>query len=177
MPRTLGLQSIVFISLAEPALLTTQKDHELPAFPFSLAEGVQTWRAVTLHVGIPYVFINYALKHGSVWMSQTTMFWRHEDVLAFCHQVNKNKKKKLLDVLMLLPAAQDLAVQWTAVPIKEIYVRPIEDGEMDFPLYVTHEDEIVGGLSLVASNDCVSTDYRTLLKVFPHHVNIDKRTR
>jgi len=111
-------------------------------------------------------------------MSQTTIFWRHEDLLEFCQQVNKDKKRKLLDVFMLLPAAQDLAHQWCVVPIKEIYVGQIEDGEIDFPLYVTVEDKIVGGLSFGAANDGVEpTDYRMLPRVFPDHSNIVKKTR
>lgn len=104
-------------------------------------------------------------------MSQTTIFWRHEDVLEFCQQVNKDKKRQLLDVFMLLPDEEDLAHQWCVVPIKEIYVSQIEDGEIDFPLYVTLEDEIVGGLSFGTANDGVaSVDYRMLPRVFPNMV-------
>ncbi len=142
---------------------------------------MQTWRAVTLHFGMPYVFVNYALKQGKAWMSQTTIFWRHEDVLAFCQQVNKDKKRKLSEVFMLLPAAQDLAHQWCVVPIKEIYVSRIEDGEMDFPLYVTVDDEVVGGVSFGAVNEgVVSNDYRILPRVFPdraNDTNTSKETR
>lgn len=162
-------------------MLTTQKEHYLPGYPFSSGAGVQTWRAVTLHFGMPYVFVNYALKQGRAWMSQTTIFWRHEDVLAFCQQVNKDKKRKLLEVFMLLPAAQDLAHQWCVTPIKEIYVSQIEDGETDFPLYVTVEDEVVGGLSFGSVNDDVaSSDYRMLPQVFPgraNDTNTGKKTR
>jgi len=158
-------------------LLTTQKEHQLPGYPFSSGAGVQTWRAVTLHFGVSYIFANYAIKQGGAWMSQTTIFWRHEDVLAFCQQVNKDKNRKLLDVFMLLPAEQDLAHQWHVVPIKEIYVSQIEDGEMDFPLYVTVEDEIVGGLSFGGANDgAASVDYRTLPRVFPDPASIVKKT-
>lgn len=168
----------MFIVVTELALLTTQKEHQLPGYPFSSGTGVQTWRAVTLHCGLSYVFVNYELRQGRARMSQTTIFWRHEDVLEFCQQVNKDKKRKLLDVFMLLPAAQDLAHQWCVVPIKEIYVSQIEDSEIDFPLYVTVEDEIVGGLSFGAANDGVaSSDYRMLPRVFPDHSNTVKKTR
>ena len=149
-------------------MLTTQKEHRLPGYPFSSGVDVQTWRAVTLHFGLPYVFVNYALKQGGAWMSQTTIFWRHEDVLSFCQQVNRDKKRKLIDIFMLLPTAQDTAHQWCVVPIKEIYVSRIEDAELDFPLYVTAEDEIVGGLSFGAADDDVALrDYRMLPRVFP----------
>lgn len=156
-------------------MLTTQKDHELPGYPFSSREGVQTWRAVTLHFGMPYVFVNYALRHDRAWMSQTTIFWRHEDVLAFCQQVNKDKKRKLLDVFMLLPTEQDREHQWCVMPIKEIYMSQIEDGEIDFPLYVTVDDEIVGGLSFGTESDGVAlSDYRMLPKVFPNAAKTGK---
>lgn len=171
----------MFISDAEFALLTTQKEHHLPGYPFSSGADVQTWRAVTLHFGMPYVFVNYALKQSRAWMSQTTIFWRHEDVLAFCEQVNRDKKRKLLDVFMLLPTAQDTAHQWCVVPIKEIYVSRIEDAELDFPLYVTVEDEIIGGLSFGGANDDVaSSNYRMLPRVFPdgaNNTNTGKKTR
>jgi hypothetical protein len=168
----------VFIIVAEFALLTTQKEHQLPGYPFSSSADVQTWRAVTLHFGLSYVFVNYEIKQGRVWLSQTTIFWRHEDVLVFCQQVNKDKKRKLLDVFMLLPAADDLAHQWYVVPIKEIYVSRIEDGDIDFPLYITIEDEIVGGLSFGDANDSVSSvDYSMLPRVFPSHADTVKKTR
>ena len=156
-------------------MLTTQKEHQLPGYPFSSGTGVQTWRAVTLHFGLPYVFVNYGLKQGRAWMSQTTIFWRHEDVLTFCQQVSKDKKRKFLEVLMLIPSAQDLAHQWRVVPIKEIYVSQIEDGEIDFPLYVTVEDEIVGGLSFGAESEGIASgDYRLLPRVFPAPSNTVK---
>lgn len=102
-------------------------------------------------------------------MSQTTIFWRHEDVLAFCQQVNKDTKRKLLDVFMLLPSGQDCEHQWCVMPIKEIYLSQIEEGELDFPLYVTVEDAIVGGLSFGADSDGVALiDYRMLPRVFPN---------
>ena len=157
----------MFITTLGLALLTTQKEHFLPGYPFSSGAGVQTWRAVTLHFGMPYVFVNYALKQGRAWMSQTTIFWRHEDVLAFCQQVNKDKKRQLLDVFMLLPASQDTAHQWCVIPIKEIYVRRLEDAELDFPLYVTVEDEVVGGISFGAIDvDTAACEYRNLSRVF-----------
>ena len=110
-------------------------------------------------------------------MSQTTIFWRHEDVLTFCQQVNKDKKRKLLDVFMLLPAEQDFAHQWCVVPIKEIYVSQIEDGETDFPLYVTVEDEVVGGLHFgVASDGIASVDYQMLPRVFPNPANVVRKS-
>lgn len=166
----------MFITVAELVLLTTQKGHLLPGYPFSSGADVQTWRAVTLHFGISYVFVNYAVKQGRASMSQTTIFWRHEDVLTFCQQVNKDKKRKLLEVFMLLPAEQNLAHQWCVVRIKEIYVSHMEEEEIDFPLYVTVEDEVVGGLNFGAAGDGVASfDYRRLPKVFPPMPTSKKR--
>ena len=79
-------------------------------------------------------------------------------------------------MFMLLPVAQDLAHQWRVVLIKEIYVSRIEDGEIDFPLYVILEDKIVGGFG--AANDGVaSSDYRMSPKVFSDDANTVKKPR
>lgn len=89
-----------------------------------------------------------------------------------------DKKRKLLDVFMLLPTKQDRAHQWCVMPIKEIYVSQIEDGEIDFPLYVTIEDEVVGGLSFGANDDGVAPDhYQTLPRLFPDRTTTAKKTR
>lgn len=149
-------------------LLTTQQEHALPSFPFAAGPGVSTWRVVTLHLGIMYVFVSYAIKQGRGWLSQTSIFWRHEDVLAFCKQVNKDKRRKLLDVYLLVPTPQDAAHRWSFVPIGEVFVRQDNDHDGDFPLYVTVDGETVGGLSFGSPDDTSSPiDHQALERVFP----------
>jgi len=97
------------------------------------------------------------------------MFWRHEDVLALCQQVKKDKKRKLLDVFMLAPAEPASGQQWQVVPIKEIYVSQLEK-DMDFPLYVTVDGQTIGGLTFGGSDENQSdhsADYNSLMRVFP----------
>ena len=169
MPPTLGLQSIVFITRREIDLLTTQQEHEIPRFPFAAETGVRTWRAVTCHFGITYVFVNYAFRMSGGWLPQTTIFWRHEDVLAFCQQVNKDKKRKLLDLFILIPAEPASGQQWQTVPIKEIYSHQLEK-DMDFPLYVAFDGQPIGGLTFDGNeeNDAArNIDYGSLTRVFP----------
>lgn len=149
-------------------MLTTQREHELPSFPFSAGPGVSTWRVVTLHLGVVYVFVNYAIRQGRGWLSQTSVFWRHEDVLAFCRQANKDKKRKLLDIFMLVPATQETAHKWSFVPIRDVFVRYDDDAEGDFPLYVTVDGEIVGGLSMGEPEENSTDGYlQSLERVYP----------
>jgi len=150
-------------------LLTTQHEHKLPNFPFAAGAGVQTWRAVTCHFGITYVFVSYAFRVSGGWLPQTTIFWRHEDVLAFCQQVNNDKKRKLLSILMLVPADPTSGLQWQTMSIKEIYVTQLEE-DADFPLYITTDDQTIGGVTFDAREDKNldgKSDYASLRRVFP----------
>lgn len=150
-------------------MLTTQQEHELPNYPFAAGPGVHTWRAVTCHFGVTYVFVSYAFRTNGGWLPQTTMFWRHEDVLALCQQVNKDKKRKLLEIFMLAPAEATSGQQWRSLAIKEIYVTQL-DNEMDFPLYVTVDGQTIGGLTFDGNDENDhdgSVNYDSLTKVFP----------
>lgn len=150
-------------------LLTTQHEHNLPNFPFAAGSGVKTWRAVTCHFGITYMFVSYAFRTSGGWLPQTTIFWRHEDILAFCQQVNEDKKRKLLSVFMLVPAEPASGHQWLTVSIKEIYVMQLEEA-MDFPLYVTVDGQTVEGLTFDGSDEKGlngNVDYGSLPRVFP----------
>lgn len=149
-------------------MLTTQQEHALPSFPFAAGPGVSTWRAVTLHVGLPYVFVNYAFKQGRGWLSQTTIFWRHEDVLDFCKQINKDKRRKILDMFILTPATQEIAHKWAFVRVGEVFAGKYDDTDIDFPLYVTESGETFGGLGVGGPEDVSAPGAREALeRVFP----------
>ena len=151
----------------ETTVLTTQQEHELPLFPFSTGSGVTTWRAVTLHLGTPYTFVNYAIRQGRAWLSQTTIFWRHEDVLNFCRATNKDKKRKIIDVFMLAPTTHELSHKWSFVSIREILIWEDEEEDEEFPIYVTVDGEVVGGIGFVPYEEAPSYDaYKGLKRVF-----------
>jgi hypothetical protein len=95
-------------------------------FPFATGVDVTTWRAVTFHSGMPYIFVRYAIKQGRGGLSQTTVFWRYEDVVGFCRKTNNDKKRKVLDIFMLLPPPHEDSKGWTFVPVEEILVRKFE---------------------------------------------------
>lgn len=167
--NTLGLQSIVFILCKGFAVLTTQQEHELPMFPFTSGAGVATWRAVTLHLGTPYIFIHYAIKQGRDWLSQTTICWRYEDVLGFCRGINNDKKRKVLSVFMLVPPPHEHSHGWTFVPIEEILVRKLEGDEEEdhLPIFVTVGGEIFRGLKFAPVDDPASyEELNSLERVF-----------
>lgn len=150
-------------------MLTTQQEHELPNFPFASGAGVHTWRAVTCHFGVTYVFVSYAFRTCGGWLPQTTMFWRHEDVLAFCQQVNKDKKRRLSEVFLLAPVEPTSGHQWQTISIKEIYVSKLDE-DVDFPLYVTIDGQTIWGLTFDGSDESAlngNVDYNSLAKVFP----------
>lgn len=150
-------------------MLTTQQDHALPTFPFTAGPGVSTWRAVTLHVGVIYVFVSYSIKHASGgWLPQTTVFWRHEDVLEFCKQCNKDKRRKLLEVFLLMPKTQEAPHQWTFEPVREIFATQDHESDEAFPLYVTAEGETLGALTFGETEDLNDPARRAPpRKVFP----------
>jgi len=141
-------------------MLTTQQEHELPMFPFTSGAGVATWRAVTLHLGTPYIFIHYAIKQGRDWLSQTTICWRYEDVLGVCRGINNDKKRKILSVFMLVPPSHEHSCRWTFVPIEEILVRKLEGDEDEdhLPIFVTVGGEIFRGLKFAPVDDPASYD-------------------
>lgn len=150
-------------------MLTTQQDHLLPTFPFAAGPGVSTWRAVTLHVGVVYIFVRYSIKHGrGGWLPQTTVFWRHEDVLDFCKKCNKSEDKKLAEVFLLVPNTQEQSHGWAFVQIREIFATRDDQADGDFPFYVTADGERLSGISFGETDeDPEVTMQKPAEKVFP----------
>lgn len=148
-------------------MLTTQIEHELPTFPFAAGPGVQTWRTVTLHIGVTYVFVSYGIKHGKVWLPQTTVFWRHEDVLTFCKDVNKDKNRRLVEVFLLSPGQQEVAYGWSFLSIKEVLGAREGRHDAQLPVYVTADGAV---LSEVGFGDAFDADednnYEKFEKIF-----------
>jgi hypothetical protein len=144
-------------------LLTTEKGHEVASFPFLTGSGVIAWRVVTLDLRVPYVFISYAFKEDRRWLSQSSIFWRHEDVLNFCKDIKGDKSRKILDISLLLPGAHDSGASWSLTPVEEIFAGQYKDSGLDFPLYVTVNGDKFGGLGNPGSNGT----HGALEKVFP----------
>jgi hypothetical protein len=118
------------------------------------------------------VFVSYAFRTSGGWLPQTTIFWRHEDVLAFCQQVSKDKKRKLVDIFLLVPAEPESGHQWQTVSIKEIYVSKLEE-DIDFPLYVTVDGQTIGGVTFDGSDENDfdgNASYDSLPRIFPPHL-------
>lgn len=148
-------------------MLTTQHEHALPTFPFAAGPGVQTWRTVTLHVGVTYVFVSYSIRHGRGWLPQTTVFWRHEDVLDFCKSVNKDRKRRLVEVFVLIPNHQESPHAWSFVPIKEILAKQDDQCEEELPVYVTADGMVLGGVGFGEPSEAVELmNYEAFEKIF-----------
>jgi hypothetical protein len=149
-------------------MLTTQQEHELPRFPFATGPGVSTWRAVTLHVGVIYVVMSYAIWHENGWLPQTSIFWRHNDALSFCKHANIDEKRKLLDIFLLIPVHDGAHVQWSFVPIREVFFRKDGDEDNEFPLYVTPDGKVVDGPGLGGpDNASLVEDCQSFQRIFP----------
>jgi hypothetical protein len=115
-----------------------------------------------------YVFVSYSIKHGRGWLPQTTIFWRHEDVAAFCKNVNIDKKRRLIEVFLLVSDTRGTGHRWDFVPIREIFIQQDDESDGDFPLYVSADGGVVGGLSFGESGDVAEIANReSLEKVFP----------
>jgi hypothetical protein len=118
---------------------------------------------VTLHLDMPYVFLTYAIKDGREWISQTSIFWRHEDVLDFCKEIKNDKSRKLLSVFLLRPAGPGMDTSWAWSPVKEVFAGKYPDCDLDFPLYVTVEGEEYGDTGYFGPHET----YESLEQIFP----------
>lgn len=134
-------------------MLTTDKGHEVPSFPSHIGSGVTAWRVVTLDFKIPYIFISYAFKEDRSWLSQTSIFWQHKDVIDFCKDVKSDKSRKILDIFLLLPPMKKSAVSWSLAVVKEIFTGKYEDTNVEFPLYVTVNGDKIGGPGNLESHE------------------------
>lgn len=70
---------------------------------------------------------------------------------------------------MLVPADPTSGLQWQTMSIKEIYVTQLEE-DADFPLYITTDDQTIGGVTFDAREDKNldgKSDYASLRRVFP----------
>ena len=109
---------------------------------FSIGPGFSTWRTATLTFGIPYVFVNYGLKEGRLWIYQTSILWDSNDVLDFCKRIKANKFAKIVAISLLEPFRRDKKQTWRWTRVLE--VRSYEEDSVEHPVYITDGGEAVG---------------------------------
>lgn len=85
-------------------MLTTQPSHEHRSVPYLAEPGAIFWRDVTLTVAMPYILVSYEISNGGGWLPRTSLFWRDDDVVSFCRDVIIDQSRKIVDILLLLPA-------------------------------------------------------------------------
>lgn len=126
-------------------LLITEKNHRMPCAPFLAGPAQELWRSVTFDLGIQYIFINYARSHQGIWISQCSVFWRHEDVLLLCRDLNADPTFKVLDIWLLLPYTVDGIGSWKWLAVKELLAGSVKYSPSAWPYYVTGEGQIIRG--------------------------------
>ncbi|WP_312487916.1 hypothetical protein [Massilia timonae] len=121
-------------------MITTHEAHEAPMF--SIGPGFSTWRTATLTFGMPYVFVNYGLKEGRLWVYQTSILWDSNDVLDFCRRLKANKFAKIVDISVLEPFRREKKQTWRWTKVLE--VRSYEEDSVEHPVYINEAGEAVG---------------------------------
>lgn len=103
-----------------------------------------TWRSVSLELWIPYVFITYSCKENSIWLSQTSILWIEEDILAFCRHFRGETTRKITDISLLLPdeGKPEFARRW--VPVSELWSYPRSASRGAYPIYISMQKEQIG---------------------------------
>jgi hypothetical protein len=122
-------------------MITTQEAHEAPLM-FSKGPGFLTWRAATLSAEMSYVFVNYGLKEGRLWIYQTSILWDSNDVLTFCQRLKANKFAKIVDISLLQPVRRVKKLTWHWIKILE--VRSYVSDSAQHPVYISEAGEAVG---------------------------------
>lgn len=121
-------------------MITTHEAHEAPMF--SIGPGFLTWRTATLTFGMHYVFVNYGVKEGRLWVYQTSILWDSNDVLDFCRRLKSNKHAKIVDISVLEPFRRDKKEKWRWTKVQEI--RSYDENSVEHPVYITDAGEAVG---------------------------------
>jgi len=91
---------------------------------------------------MPYVFVNYGLKEGRLWVYQTSILWDSNDVLDFCQRLKSNKFAKIVDISLLEPFRRDKKETWRWTKVLEL--RSYEEDSVEHPVYINDAGEAVG---------------------------------
>jgi len=91
---------------------------------------------------MPYVFVNYGLKEGRLWVYQTSILWDSNDVLDFCRRLKANKFAKIVDISVLEPFRREKKQTWRWTKVLE--VRSYEEDSVEHPVYINEAGEAVG---------------------------------
>jgi hypothetical protein len=105
-------------------MLITKLGHEVVGGPYVWASGTQAWRAVTLELMIPYILVTVQYHEADYWESETSIFWRDEDVLAVCREAKStNSRSKVRRIALLLPPSSRSRGTWRVRAVREVWSR------------------------------------------------------
>jgi hypothetical protein len=143
---TLGLQSIVFITILESILLVTNRQHVIEGVDFMLQPGSCAWRAVHMELAVPYVFVRYGKLEQGFWLSQSSILWRPEDVLTFFQDVKSDQTRRIIEVALLLDSRGDCKKGWRWERLAQVWSGTYSGGEAYSPVYVSDAGDHIDGL-------------------------------
>jgi hypothetical protein len=102
-------------------MLITDNRHEVPNISRMIGEGLQMWRAVTLELNIPYFLVRFATREERIWVGQTSLLWRLDDLLDFCSVAAASPDQRILEVGHLSPPNKNRKGEWKMEKISEIW--------------------------------------------------------
>ena len=143
MARTLGLQSIVFITyLRGQILLTTSSTDLLFATERCGVPLTGTWRSVTIELWIPYLLVSRTTIEDGESVMKTIVMWMETEILDFW---DSSDVYEILDVALLFPSDELSSARWKLVPIQEVRKEKYANDSGHSITYLTVENEIVMG--------------------------------
>jgi hypothetical protein len=105
-------------------MLVTKLGHKVVGGPYVWASNTQAWRTVTLELMIPYILVTVQYRETDYWQSETSIFWRDEDVLALCREARAtNSQSKVKRIALLLPPSSRRRATWRVRAVWEIWSR------------------------------------------------------
>lgn len=136
---TLGLQSIVFISIESLCMIVTYEQDRIVSHAFLLASQGQLWHRAHLELAIPYFFLTYELAQGPACCGQTEIFWQYEQLLDFCAQIARAGGCRLVQLALVSPSWMNKQIGWRMHTIREIWTGLSTDRTRPLTFYITKE--------------------------------------
>lgn len=103
-------------------MLVTKLGHEVLGGPYVWEANTQVWRAVTLELMTPYILVTVQYRETGYWQSETSIFWRDEDVLALCREARSaNSQSKVKRIALLLPPSSRSRATWRIRAVREVW--------------------------------------------------------
>jgi len=103
-------------------MLVTKLGHEVLGGPYVWEANTQAWLAITLELMTPYILITVQHREADYWQSETSIFWRDEDVVALCREARSaSSQMKVKRIALLLPPSSRSRATWRIRAVREVW--------------------------------------------------------